>query len=350
MKGTCVKRWRPRQKIVLGLALVIAVLWYLSEFLDSSDIISTIGPTPIRRVGIDPKHLGWMDNTTRYNYNFRIITEPRIRSCPQKLYAVVTSAPRNIERRRAIRQTWARDILSREDSRLIFTLGKSNDPDLVKDLRFEQDTDNDVVVFDFDDTYDNATLKTVLSVKYAAKCNPAYFLKADDDTYVNVERLLTSIQLIEETLREPFFAGKVRRGAKPHRSYSKWAVDRTEYPEHSYPPYISGNLYIISGSLLPSAVATALYTRHIHLEDVFMTGLVATKLMAPRVSLEGVWDLRRSTTFNCAYEQFVSGHYVEASLMREIHDERRTLVQSCTSLFSVSWCSCVPKITEIFVI
>ncbi|XP_003747804.2 beta-1,3-galactosyltransferase 1-like [Galendromus occidentalis] len=291
-----------------------------------------------------------MDNSTRYNYNFRMLVEPRPVTCPSHLYAIVPSAPKNIERRRAIRRTWAKDVQSRGNSRLIFSLGKSNDRKLDIDLKYEQETHEDVLVFDFEDSYENATLKTVLSVGYAARCRPAYFLKADDDTYVNVERLLASIKLIEGALKEPFFAGQVHYRAKPHRTFSKWTVDYVEYPEYSYPPYISGNLYVISGSLLPSVAATAMHTRHLHLEDVFMTGLVATKLMVPRVSIEGIWDLRRATSHNCAYDRFVSGHYIEASLMERIHDDRRNLVQSCISLFFLSWCRCVPKITEIFVV
>lgn len=55
------------------------------------------------------------------------------------------------------------------------------------DVRYEVGLNRDILMFDFDDSYRIAAIKTVLSVRYAADCRPRYLLKADDDTYVKIE-------------------------------------------------------------------------------------------------------------------------------------------------------------------
>lgn len=71
------------------------------------------------------------------------------------------------------------------------------------------------------------------------------------------------VKFLERALNEPFIAGQVNSAHIPHWRTTKWIVDREQYPEPEYLPYISGNLYIASGKLLTCMASTA-RPMHVH--------------------------------------------------------------------------------------
>ncbi len=49
------------------------------------------------------------------------------------------------------------------------------------------------------------------------------------------------------------------------------------FNEREYPDYVSGTGYVLSGQLIPNLFESSLKVPLFHLEDVFVTGLVARK-------------------------------------------------------------------------
>merc|ERR1711894_270919 len=114
---------------------------------------------------------------------------------------MVASAVDHQSRRDAIRETWA-SSLEKINSKVIFLLGQGRDKQ--SKIQDESTLYKDIVQEDFEDTYHNLTLKTIMGLKWMAIfCPQAEFvLKTDDDIYVNVDFLHRSLLVEAETLSQ----------------------------------------------------------------------------------------------------------------------------------------------------
>lgn len=82
--------------------------------------------------------------------------------------------------------------------RILFIVGRSNyeshlGNETINRLHNEAKLYNDIIQDNFIDTYDNLTIKSVMALKHVSRScakTCAYFLKCDDDTFVNVPNLL----------------------------------------------------------------------------------------------------------------------------------------------------------------
>ncbi|XP_054918891.1 beta-1,3-galactosyltransferase 4-like isoform X2 [Dermacentor andersoni] len=121
-------------------------------------------------------------------------------ACPRYLAVVVCSAVDRFEHRAAIRATWGRDVGDDKGSGVFFLVGKPDatprGQDIQNRLINESARHNDVIQADFRDTYRNLTIKTLFLLKWAyVNCSSTRFLlKADDDMFVNVERLISFLK------------------------------------------------------------------------------------------------------------------------------------------------------------
>jgi hypothetical protein len=111
-------------------------------------------------------------------------------------------------------------------------------------------------------------------------------LKVDDDTVILKNNLLnfcdsTSADSIRGNLRTETPADRALE--------SKWFLNDIDYPEKYYPDFIAGP-YLIPGSLIlplyETAVTKALPA--IPFEDVYLTGIVASKLKIARKNLSSL--------------------------------------------------------------
>ncbi len=83
--------------------------------------------------------------------------------------------------------------------------------------------------------------------------------------------------------RQEVILGNVASDWKPGRMVGhKYYISPEVYPESTYPQFVTGPSYLISGSAVSKIFAEAMATSYIHLEDVFITGVVAEKLGIPR--------------------------------------------------------------------
>eukprot|EP00088_Acartia_fossae_P008304 TRINITY_DN13959_c0_g1_i1.p1 TRINITY_DN13959_c0_g1~~TRINITY_DN13959_c0_g1_i1.p1 ORF type:complete len:414 (-),score=26.26 TRINITY_DN13959_c0_g1_i1:109-1311(-) len=164
-----------------------------------------------------------------------------------ELLVFVVSAPGNLERRKAIRETW----LSLHDSEIrgYFVIGIADLPsDTQKAIENDDKEFGDLVLLDMKDSYNKLTEKVLRMLEYADEnFNARLFMKCDDDTFVHTRALLREMK--EEKYRSPriywgYFAGRssiVKTG--------KWA--ETEYNLcDRYIPYALGGGYILGWDVL----------------------------------------------------------------------------------------------------
>lgn len=157
----------------------------------------------------------------------------------QLIACFVMSAPKNHYARNAIRMTWGGII------KPIFLIAVG-DSETINAVEKEAQAFNDIIVEDFIDSYFNLTIKTAFAMKNFLRHfeSSKYFMKIDDDVYLNVENL----QKLVERAPTDALIGRVAFNKKPIRDkHNKWFVPSFLYAEDEYPPFLRGSAYIIPG-------------------------------------------------------------------------------------------------------
>ena len=191
------------------------------------------------------------------------------------LLVLVHSRPDTPAQRHAIRDTWGR--LSRKfhgdrQTRLLFLLGDiSASPSVIRESRLYRD----IALVRLQDTYRNLTLKALAGLHWIQKfCNQVSFvLKTDDDVYFHLPHLLQFLDTSSFSGRTPVILGSLNRNSSVLR-YGLWEVDERDFPGERYPPYCSGNSYLLSTPAVLSLVSAARHVPTLPLEDVYLTGVL----------------------------------------------------------------------------
>ena len=191
---------------------------------------------------------------------------------------LVHSHPANKPQREAIRSTWgkrAKRLVSDIQFRLVFVLGISDrDSSNYKQyLRVQREATlyNDILLGEFDDTYQNLTLKSLFALQWVSDfCDSTqYSVKTDDDTFLYTEPFRTLMSFSRNTS----LFGALNVNAKVMRS-GQWNVPHELYPDAHYPPYCTGCIYVLSTQIIADLLKAAEHTKVIPVEDVFITGIL----------------------------------------------------------------------------
>lgn len=254
-------------------------------------------------------------------YLHRVLLEP-IQLCPPNTQMVILihSHHPHTDRRSAIRSTWGTAVRwgtwphekqnrSCAGLRLAFVFGLHRDPGL-NDLIAEENTRfDDIVQGDFADSYQNMTLKSLLGLKIVDERCPGvrYLLKTDDDMIVNLPYLLDLLNHMHANLSRSIM-GPLNVGSRVYR-HGKWKLSKSEFPFDYFPPYESGSAYVITGDLIHDLFVTAEYVPHIHVDDVYVTGILGRILNVTHVRQHGFafWTDRPPTVCEMVLNRVVSG-------------------------------------------
>ncbi|XP_044071326.1 N-acetyllactosaminide beta-1,3-N-acetylglucosaminyltransferase 3-like [Siniperca chuatsi] len=215
------------------------------------------------------------------------------------LLLVIKSSPVNYERREVLRKTWAKERLHNGVwIRRIFISGTMaaglEKERLNKLLELEQREYNDILQWDFNESFFNLTLKQILFLEWLERnCrNARFLLNGDDDVFANTDNMVEYLQSLKDNDgSKHLFTGHLIQNASPIRlSSSKYFIPFQLHKSNSYPPYCGGGGILLS-------VYTALVINKMSqsitifpIDDVYMGMCLAKARLAP-VSHMGVKTL-----------------------------------------------------------
>jgi len=201
------------------------------------------------------------------------------------LVIILTTRPGNFMERTAIRYSWGRSetgvnrfLLKSKKFRFktIFTLGQDNNHIINSIVARENSRYKDILRLDYQDTYENLSKKTILTLKWVSEaCTPRFVLKTDDDCYINLHNLAPWLQRLSPYIH---YVGK-KNDLMPvirdpsHRNYVPYELFGEEY----YKVYCSGGGYILRGSVLGNITEKAKEIPEIINEDAYL-GMIASAL------------------------------------------------------------------------
>ncbi|KAF3688137.1 N-acetyllactosaminide beta-1,3-N-acetylglucosaminyltransferase 2 [Channa argus] len=189
------------------------------------------------------------------NYTM-LINQPNLCDDQPFLLLAVKSLIPHFDRRQAIRESWGRaGVLANRTVVTVFLLGNtfSGDhfPDLLQMVGHEAVLHQDLLQWDYRDTFFNLTLKEVLFLEWFSKHCPQaqYVLKGDDDVFVNTLRIIDYLEGLSEVKARDLFMGDVISNAAPHRDPKlKYFIPESVFVGQ-YPAYAGGGGYLYSGDL-----------------------------------------------------------------------------------------------------
>ncbi|KAM9471162.1 N-acetyllactosaminide beta-1,3-N-acetylglucosaminyltransferase 2 [Clarias gariepinus] len=208
---------------------------------------------------------------------------PETEEAPILLLAIKSQVP-NFRNRQAIRMTWGYSGLVKGQVgkgglvRRVFLLGKV-DEELTEAIKSESKMYEDIIMWDFMDTFFNLTLKDILFWNWFSKhCQNARFVfKGDDDVFVRTPALLDYLESQETPHLEghgkktkDFVVGEIITSAVPLRlETNKYFIPESFY-KGIYPTYPGGGGVVYSGALVARLLQVSKRVHLFPIDDVFL--------------------------------------------------------------------------------
>ena len=242
------------------------------------------------------------------------------------LLIIVISAPEHFAHREAIRRSWG-ESNQYKHTVISFLVGLPEDPATRTKIEEESEAHSDVVLNNIIDHYENLSLKTLSAFHwFQTLCRRAEFLlKVDDDMFVQVNKILQKVRKLLDIDPVPrVILGNVSSGWKPVRNpRSKYLITESQYPGERYPDFVTGPSYLVSRRAAAEILPAAMEQKYIHLEDVFLTGVVADSLSIPRINIGEFKNnaVRVPAQFmGCTIEKSFTIHKVSPEEQSELHE------------------------------
>ncbi|XP_041863522.1 N-acetyllactosaminide beta-1,3-N-acetylglucosaminyltransferase 3-like [Melanotaenia boesemani] len=206
------------------------------------------------------------------------------------LLLVIKSSPGNYDRREVLRNTWARERLHNGVwIRRLFISGTTSSgfekKRLNKLLELEQRENNDILQWDFSDTFYNLTLKQILFLEWMDRnCPHVHFLfNGDDDVFVNTDNMVEYLQNLKDNNgSKHLFTGHLIQYVGPIRiPASKYFIPVQVHESDSYPPYCGGGGFILSGYTAFIIYNMSHHIPFLPIDDVYMGMCLAKAGLRP---------------------------------------------------------------------
>lgn len=206
------------------------------------------------------------------------------------LLLVIKSSPKNYEQREVLRKTWAEERSYKgKVIRRVFIIGTDGsgleEEKWNKLVMREHQHYNDILQWDFKDSFFNLTLKQILFLEWMdRRCPQARFLlNGDDDVFAHTDNMVEYLQSLKDNNgNKHLFTGHVLKNAYPKRSPdNKYFVPLHVYEKDIYPPYCGGAGYLLSGYTALVIYKISALVKFIPIDDVYMGMCLAEMKLKP---------------------------------------------------------------------
>ncbi len=220
-----------------------------------------------------------------HNFTYIINNENICDGDEQLMYLIyVHTAPKNFVKRKAMRETWAKNNLIPEyPSRIVFMLANPYDEEIQKKINEENKIYHDLVQEDYKDDYHNLTYKGIGALKWIHNyCNKTRFIfKSDDDVFLDMFFLFRVLRTKFWDVTRSFiglvwFKMNVMRDPKICMS---WCIMPHELPGvRHYPIYTSGGFWVMTGDIVTEMYETARRTPFFWVDDAYISGIIPRRM------------------------------------------------------------------------
>ena len=225
--------------------------------------------------------------STNYNWTVGLDHAPECKY--NRVLSFVKTSRSNFKLRRLVRLTYQLDLRKESNEpmpalRFLLGRGTSEEDDSIQaTIDAEIAKHDDIIIGQFEDTYDNLPLKTLTGYTYLAeRCSEhvEWIMFHDDDALINIERAMRFFNGNPHAMNCFGFLGQQQR---PHR-WSKYNVTMEQWETgHYYPPFCSGPCNGISRQAAMKIYRAAKTTNScgFRLEDVLFMGIIRQKAELP---------------------------------------------------------------------
>ncbi|KAL4217430.1 hypothetical protein ACF0H5_023880 [Mactra antiquata] len=311
---------RKLQPVFFTMALFVTLVTLTHNMASVPGITSSTGSTSpeVHMIALRKYYTPSKYTLISLNHAFILTNKHICKKVKPYLIIMVPSKESHFEERQALRETFtalSNDKISQVNNvsidfitRVVFVIGKSMDADIEMKVYKENERNRDIVQIDMVDNYYNLTLKVLMALKWVNLYCPhaKYILKSDDDVFVHIGNLLDQIHSVEHSANGNIFGNLLNNSeeAQVNRGETKTSVTYDEYPIEILPPYSQGTSYTLTNDLVGKILKTAPYLPYLHLEDVFITGIIAGQIQSAKlVMLNKTSHWRDETPNPCWFVQ-----------------------------------------------
>ncbi|XP_008425351.1 beta-1,3-galactosyltransferase 1-like isoform X2 [Poecilia reticulata] len=263
--------------VLVGVTLVIIYLTYDNEpdrlygpAYKKSNVTASMPPEP-KWEDPGPYHVSYPRN-----YRFFMDNSPTCKTTNPFLILMVPVAPTNLEGRDAIRRTWGgKKMVLGQLVETVFIVGLPGGVDANQQqarLKQESERYRDLIQSNFQDSYRNLTIKTMVMLEWLAQhCAKASFvIKIDSDMLLHVDNLV-ALLLDPKTPKENYMTGLVWWHSPVLRNpFNKFYMPTHVIAEPEYPPYPLGMAYVMSLDLPKKILRVSSQIKPIYIEDAYL--------------------------------------------------------------------------------
>ncbi|XP_051978373.1 beta-1,3-galactosyltransferase 1-like [Xyrauchen texanus] len=209
-------------------------------------------------------------------YKF-ILDQPQ--KCQQQnpfVVVIVPVPPQSVEERNAIRTTWGGEkSFDNKVVLVLFLLGSHSEAGqetLQDQLQNESQQYQDLIQSNFQDSYRNLTIKTMVMMEWLSRNCPqaSYAVKVDADVLLNIKNLINMLVSLN-TVQNNYMSGLVWFESPVMRDpFNKFYLPYDVYPKEKYPPYPLGMCYIFSMDIPHKLLQESKQIKPIYIEDAYL--------------------------------------------------------------------------------
>jgi len=254
----------------------------------------------------------------------RLLTPGECSNSPLEIVLAIKSVAANRAEREAIRSTWGNEtLIPNYATKRVFLLGRSDQSEQQRILEDESNLHGDILQGDFEDTFQNLTLKDYLFLSwFDEKCNAKFIFKGDDDIFLNRFLLKELLDKYEAEQRGDIVIGSVLRNSpRITNDSSKYFVSSDVYRENTYPPYVSGGGFVISASVARKILSIMPTLPPMPIDDAFLGLCLKRAGLTWRLHNNRAfksWGIHQTDTPLCDILQTYTLHRMEATQLIQV--------------------------------